>query len=311
MKILVASSMYPDALERLRTRHDVVSALNATEDELCARISDREALIFRSGVHITEKVMSCAPDLALLIRAGSGLDNLDLDYARRRSIELFRIPEPSAQAVAELAFGLMLTLARQIRVADEQLRQGHWTKQTTAGYLLRGKVLGIIGVGNIGSRVAELGMAWGMETLGHKRVMSPEHTERLRRKGIQLTTFEEVLRRADFVSLHVPLKESTHHLVGAEALGLMKPGAFLVNMARGGVVDERALHEALLRGGPPAGAGLDVHESEGEGRISPLAGLPNVVLTPHIGATTVDTQREIGERILEIVGTFATRRSGT
>ncbi len=164
-KILIASSICAEALEELRSAYDVVCAINGTEAELCAAISDREILWFRSGVDINENVLAAAPHLKLLIRAGSGLDNLDWEYARGRGMELFRIPEPGAQAVAELAFGMMIGLARQIRFNDAQLRQGHWTKQKTTGYVLRGKVLGIVGAGNIGSRVGQMGHAWGMPSV--------------------------------------------------------------------------------------------------------------------------------------------------
>ncbi len=301
MNILIASSICPDAIERLRQRNDVVCAYNASEEELRWLVQDREVLVFRSGVQITADVMACGPDLKLLIRAGSGLDNLDVDYASGRGIKLVRILGPGAQAVAELAFGLMLTLAREILVADRQLRQGHWTKHVRTGYLLRGKVLGIVGTGNIGSRLGEMGAAWGMQAIGCVENPSSTVAASLREKGIRLSDYEEVLAEADFVSIHCPLKPSTSNLIGAEAFALMKPSAFLINMARGGVVDEQALLHALHHERRPAGAALDVHQEEGEGKISPLASLPNVVLTPHIGATAVDTQREIGRRIIDAV----------
>ncbi len=304
MKILIASSVCPDAIEELRHHHDVACAFNASEDELKRVVKDRDILVFRSGVQITAAVMESAPNLQLLIRAGSGLDNLDVDYAANRGIQLIRVPQPGARAVAELTFGLMLALARQILVADRQLRAGHWTKSETTGYLLRGKVLGVVGVGNIGTCVAEMGRAWGMEVIGCVENPSPTIAEQLSQRGIRLADLQEVLTSADFVSIHVPLTDSTRNLIGAAALSSMKPGGFLVNMARGGVVDERALLEALSQGRQPAGAALDVHQAEGEGKISPLASLPNVVLTPHIGATTVDTQREIGQRIIETVQAF-------
>ena len=304
MNILIASSVCSDAITQLRKQHDVRLAVNAAEDELRSAVVDRDVLVFRSGVQITADVMARAPQLKLLIRAGSGLDNLDVDYARQRGIKLIRIPGPGAQAVSELAFGLMLALARQILVADKELRSGHWTKHIRTGYVLRGKTLGIVGAGNIGSRLGEMGSAWGMTAVGCVEHPCPAVAESLRAKGIRLTTFEEVLTESDFVSVHCPLKASTRKLIGKQALALMKPTAFLINMARGGIVDEQALLHALLHEGKPAGAALDVHEQEGERKVSPLASLPNVVLTPHIGATTVDTQREIGERILAAVESF-------
>lgn len=304
MKILVATQIHSDALETLRAQHDVICAFNGSKEVLQSKIVDREALIFRSGVQITADVMACAPDLRLLIRGGSGMDNVDLDYVRKNGIHLVRVPGPGAKAVAEMTFGLMLALARNILPADRLLREGHWTKHEMTGYQLRGKTLGIIGAGNIGSRTGELGVAWGMNVIGCVEHPTTAIAERLAAKGMRLVECDDVLVESDFVALHVPLKESTRGLIDARALSLMKPGAYLVNMARGGVVDEAALLEAL-QAGRLRGAALDVHEQEGEGKISPLAGLSNVVLTPHIGAGTYDSQSEIGEIILQTVKQFS------
>lgn len=304
MKILVATPIHSETLEKLKVQHDVICAFNGSKEVLQAKIVDREALIFRSGVQITGEVMECAPNLRLLIRGGSGVDNIDLDYVRDHGIHLVRVPGPGAKAVAEMTFGLMLVLARNILRSDRLLRQGRWTKHEMTGYQLRGKTLGIVGAGNIGSKTGELGVAWEMNVIGCVERPTPAIAERLAAKGIRLTDFDEVLTAADFLSLHVPLKESTYRLIDADALARMKPGAYLVNMARGGVVDEAALYKALVDS-HLRGAALDVHEQEGEGKISPLAALPNVVLTPHIGAGTYDSQSEIGDIIMETVTRFA------
>jgi phosphoglycerate dehydrogenase-like enzyme len=305
MKILIASSICPQALDAMGREHDVVCAVNASEEDLCAAIADRDVLVFRSGVQISRKVMSSAPDLKLLVRAGSGLDNLDVEYAQQRNIQLVRIPEPGAQAVAELAFGMMINLARQIRINDCELRKGHWTKQKTTGYVLANKVLGIVGAGNIGSRVGQMGVAWGMRAIGCVENESANDVDALTEKGIRVASLKEVVKAADFLSIHVPKTDSTRNLVNARVLSWMKPTSFLINMARGGIVDENALYNALQNGQGPAGAALDVHEREGEGKISPLAALPNVLLTPHIGATTVDTMHEIGQRVIKTLDSFA------
>ncbi len=304
MRVLVASSVYPEALERMRADHDVVCRINASQDELRAAIADREVLVFRSGVTIDADVMSQAPDLKLLIRAGSGLDNLDLPYAESRGIRLFRIPEPGARAVAELGFALMLNLARQVGLADSLLRKGRWAKNDIVGYLLAGKTLGIVGAGNIGSLVGRLGAAWDMRVTACVMRPSPDRASEFAHQGMELMDFDGVLASADFLSINVPKDKSTLKLIDARALSRMRPGGFLINLSRGGVVDESALL-AALESGHLRGAGLDVHENEGEGKISPLAGLPNVILTPHIGANTVDSQRAIGERILEILSAQA------
>jgi D-3-phosphoglycerate dehydrogenase / 2-oxoglutarate reductase len=304
MKILIVSSIDQTALETLRAHHDVICAFNADAATLASHIQDREVLIFRSGVSITADVMAKAPALKLLIRAGSGIDNVDMEYIQQRGITFTRIPEPSAQAVAEMSFALMLALARNVREADLLTRQGHWAKNQLSGYLLSGKVLGIVGTGNIGSRVGQLGAAWGMQPIGCVEFPSAGAVAHLHEKGIRLTDFAEVISTADFVSIHVPFQASTRNLINAHALSSMKPGAFLINLARGGVVDEQALYAELTTTGRLRGAALDVHQEEGEGKISPLAGLPNVILTPHIGANTVDTQREIGRRIVAILNDF-------
>jgi phosphoglycerate dehydrogenase-like enzyme len=307
-RVLIASSIDADALATLCRQHDVVTAIDAPKEVLSSAIRDREILIFRSGVNITAEVMANAPDLKLLIRGGSGLDNIDLDYARDHGIHLERIPGPGAQAVAEMAFGLMLALARNILVADRLLRQGRWTKYEMGGYLLRGKTLGIVGLGNIGTRVAKLGLAWGMQPIGCVEHPSSQRAADSQARGIRLASMDEVLASADFVSIHVPLKSSTRYLFDADTLATVKPGAYLLNFARGGVVDEQALYHELTEGNRLRGVALDVHEHEGEGKISPLAGLPNVVLTPHIGAMAIDAQREIGERILQLVDEYTVEK---
>lgn len=310
MKILIASSIDPAAIQYLEKHHDVLCAFGASEDVLIEKISDREVLIFRSGVQITTEVMAAAPYLKLILRAGSGIDNIDLNYAIDRGFELIRIPGPGARAVAEMAFGFMIALARNVFVADKMTRQGRWMKQQMTGYLLKGKTLGIVGAGNIGTQTGSLGVAWGMNVIGCVERPTEEINHRLKAQGIHLTTLEEVLSQSDFVCLHVPLQESTRHLLNAETLALMKPGAYLVNLARGGVVDEQALFDALISGNL-AGAALDVHAQEGEGKISPLAGLDNVILTPHIGASAFDAQREIGEIIINAVERVTARQQSS
>ncbi|MEJ2195531.1 MAG: NAD(P)-dependent oxidoreductase [Ignavibacteriaceae bacterium] len=306
MNILIASSISKHAIEILNENHDVICAFNAPEDKLISLIKDRDVLIFRSGVQISAKVMNAAPNLRFLIRAGSGLDNLDYNYTQERGIELVRIPEPGAKAVAELSFAFMLALSRNLLYADKEWRQGHWVKSELKGYLLRGKVLGIIGAGNIGSLVGQMGSAWGMTVLGcvADNDYTPENEAFLGSKGIKLTAFEEVVSKADYLTIHVPLDENTRNLIDKRVLNLMKSGSYLLSLARGGVVNEKDLLEVLEKGDRLRGVALDVHENEGEGKISPFASLPNVILTPHIGAQTIDSQREIGDRVLETVEQF-------
>ena len=308
MNILCLSPIDESALERMRRDHRVTVAANGDHEHLESLVRDREVVIFRSGVSVSGEFIDDSPRLKLLIRAGSGLDNVDVERARERDIRLVRIPGPGAQAVAELTFALMLSVARNVTLADRLLRQGHWPKKELGGPLLQGKTLGIVGAGNIGSRVGDLGAAWGMRVLGCVENPTVECRAALADRRIELADLDEVVANADFLTVHVPLTGKTRHLIDADRLAHMKPGAILVNTARGGVVDEAALREVLLDGSRLRGAALDVHGREGEGTHSPLADLPNVVLTPHIGAMAIDSQREIGERILRLLDAFTAGR---
>jgi D-3-phosphoglycerate dehydrogenase / 2-oxoglutarate reductase len=307
MNILIASSIDPDTINELENHNTVMRAFDAPPDQLIAAIQGCEVLIFRSGVKISREVLQASPDLQLIIRAGSGVDNIDMEYVYQSKLELVRIPEPGARAVAEMSFALMLALSRNIFLADRMTKQGHWIKHEIEGYLLKKKILGIIGAGNIGSTVGQMGVDWGMEVIGCVEHPSRARADELKDKGIRLASFEEVISRSDYVSIHVPLKDSTRNLINADVLRQMKPGIYLINLARGGVVDEEALLQAMSNGGPVRGAALDVHKQEGEGKVSPLASLPNVILTPHIGAMTIDTQREIGRRIIETVNKYVAK----
>jgi D-3-phosphoglycerate dehydrogenase / 2-oxoglutarate reductase len=303
MKILIASKIYADSIEKLKENHEVICAFGADKETLKSAIQGCDILIFRSGVDISADVMAASSNLKLLLRAGSGVDNLDMDYVNQRGLKLVRIPGPGAKAVAELTFAMLLALARNLVVADQLTKQGHWAKNELTGYLLTGKTLGVVGAGNIGTMVGHLGTAWGMKVLGCVEHVDLERVNVYEHAGIHLTTCAELMAEADFISVHVPLKPATRNFINKDILALAKPSAYLANLARGGVVDEEALYQALVEG-RLAGAALDVHKAEGEGKVSPLAQLKNVILTPHIGASTYDSQMEIGEIVLNNVEAF-------
>ena len=290
MKILLASSIDPAAMAELERRHDVVRAIGAPPDELAELVRDREAVVVRSGANISAAVLDQAPNLALVVRAGSGLDNIDVDHARRCGVQVVRVPGSSAQPVAEMTFGLLLAVVRKVALADRLLREGHWPKPQLGGPLLAGKTLGIVGAGRIGSRVGAMGTAWGMRALGCVDRPGPAIAASLAEQGITLTDFGTVVAEADFLCLHLPLDDKTRHIVNAGVLARMKPGSFPSSLT---TTDGNVL-----------GAALDVHEVEGEGVRSPLAALPNVVLTPHIGAMAWDSQRLIGERVVELLAAY-------
>jgi phosphoglycerate dehydrogenase-like enzyme len=310
MKILIASSINKTAIDKLKEKNNVVCAFNAPEETLISEILDTEILIFRSGVKISTEVLKHGSNLKLLIRAGSGLDNLDINYVNERGLQLIRIPQPGAKAVAELSFAFMLALSRDLLKADSLIRKGRFAKSELNGYLLTGKTLGIIGCGNIGSRLGMMGAAWGMNAIGcvHELDYSDEYSNQMRKLGIRITSFDEVITTSDYISIHVPLDNSTRGLINEQVMNNMKPGSYIMNLARGGVVDEQALYNALTKGNRLRGAATDVHVNEGEGKISPLAELPNVILTPHIGAQTVDSQKEIGEIIVATVNDFLIKK---
>lgn len=304
MNILLASPIHPEAIESLQQHHDVACAFGASEEALGKLAQDREALVFRSGVTISAEVIGRAPRLRLMVRAGSGLDNIDVEVARSRGVRVVRIPGPSAQAVAEFTFGLILSVARNVALGDRHIRKRSWPKPELGGPLLAGRTLGIVGVGNIGGRVGELAAAWGLRAIGCVARPSPERAAALQKRGIILADLGTVLAEADTLTLHVPLDESTYHMIDASSLARMKQGSYLINTARGGVVDEQALYVELTEHGRLRGAALDVHEHEGEGTLPPFAQLPNVVLTPHIAGMALESQEAIGRRVVELVGAF-------
>jgi phosphoglycerate dehydrogenase-like enzyme len=309
MNILIVSPIDPDAVKILSQQNHVEDVSRVSTEKMNTLLLDCEALVFRSGIDISAEFMERAPKLKLLVRAGSGIDNIDMAYVRKRGLELARIPEPGAQAVAEMAFAFMLTMSRNLFEADRSMRQGHWIKYELESYLLKNKTLGILGVGNIGSRVGEMGVAWGMKVIGCIEHLSKERKQELEYKEIHLMEIDQVVADADYLSIHVPLKDSTRDLIDAQLLSKMKAGSYLINLARGGIVDESALLKEMTNGERIRGAALDVHKQEGAGHISPLADLPNVILTPHIGAMAIDAQREIGRRVVEIINRFKAENS--
>jgi phosphoglycerate dehydrogenase-like enzyme len=309
MKIILLSSISPETLAQLESSHDVVSAIGRAPEEIRELAADREVLVVRSGAQVDKELFEAAPDLKLVIRGGSGFDNIDIGAARLAGVRVTRIPGPSAHAVGELTFALMLGVARNVALADRGVRKGHWPKPDLGGNLLSGKTLGIVGAGNIGGRVGELGAGWDMHVIGCVAPSSPDPTERLAARRITAESFETVVAEADYVSIHTPLTDAPHPdatrgMFGADVLARMKPGAYLINTARGGIVDEEALYDALTREGGLRGAALDVHGREGEGIVPRLAELDNIVLTPHIGAMAFESQQQIGDRIQTFIDAY-------
>ena len=268
-------------------------AAQVFESKTLEALPESDALIVRGRTKVTAEVIrSAGLRLKVVGRAGVGVDNIDLEAARARGLTVVNAPEAATVAVAELTLGMMLALARQIPLADAGMRRAEWRKSELHGSELSGKTLGIIGVGRIGAAVASRAAAFGMRVLGHDPLLSDSE---LQRRGTEPFSFDGLLRESDYICLHLPLTSETRGLIGRETLKKVKPGARLISAARGGIVDEAAVLEAL-EAGQLAGVALDVFAEEPPGEL-PLRQHPNVVLTPHIGAQTREAQSKAAKDI--------------
>lgn len=271
-----------------------------SEEELCKEIEDYEVLIVRSATRVTRRVVEAGKKLKIVARAGVGIDNIDVKAAEERGIKVVYAPEASKTAVAELVIGLMLCWARKIPQAYKELKEGRWEREKFMGTELKGKTLGVVGVGRIGGEVALKALALGMRVLGYDLV----RREEMEKAGVEYVDLPTLLREADFVSVHVPLTTQTEKMIGEKELSLMKPTAVLINTSRGKIVDEKALVKALKEK-KIAGACLDVFEEEPT-RNFELLSLEQVIPTPHLGASTIESQRNIAlilsQKLRELMG---------
>lgn len=301
MKVVISELIWTPALEPLRAAAEVVYAqdLWRRPDELRAQLADADALIVRNQTKVTDELLAAAPGLKVVGRLGVGLDNIDLAAAHGRGAQVVFARSSNAVAVAEYVFAAMFAAARRLAEATADTRAGGWDRQRFTGGELYGKTLGIVGLGDIGGRLARRAQAFGMQTMAADPQVN-ESSLVVAEFGVRLVSLETLLAEADFVSLHVPLVPATKQLINAERLALMKPGAWLINTARGGVVDEEAL-AAALRAGRPAGAALDVRASEPPGPADPLAALPNVILSPHTAGITEESNQRTATMIVEDV----------
>jgi len=260
--------------------------------DLAAAVKDADGLVVRSAVQVDDALMAAAPKLRVIGRAGVGVDNIDAEAATRRGIVVMNTPGANAVAVAELTLGLMVALARQVPRANETMHGGKWEKKSLQGVELRGKKLGILGLGRIGLEVARRARSFGMELVGHDPFVSASIA---RENAIRLASAEELFAEADYLTLHVGLTPQTLGIINATTLATMKKGVRIVNCARGELVVEKDLAEAL-KSGQVGGAALDVFEKEPP-KESPFFGLPNVILTPHIAGSTAEAQEAVGVQI--------------
>lgn len=287
-KILVADDLSEEGLEILRECADVTVRKGMAEEELRSELAPYHALVVRSATKVTARSLECADNLAVIGRAGIGVDNIDVAAATQRGIVVMNTPEAGAVTTGEHAIALMLSMARNIAGADASIRAGKWEKSKFTGVEIRDKVLGVLGLGRIGTVVARRGVGLAMEVLAYDPAISQANAP----ENVRVVELDELLPKVDFLSVHVPLINATRHLINADFLAQMKPGSRLVHAARGGIVEEEALCDAL-DSSHLAGAALDVFEQEPLAEDSRLRRTPNLVLTPHLGASTKEAKRNV------------------
>lgn len=301
-KVLVCDSIDQagiDSMKRAGLNVDYKPEIKSAE--LVSSVKDYDVIIVRSRTKITKEIIDSAASAKIIARVGVGLDNVDVKAAEAKKIKVINAPEAASIAVAELAIGLMISLARSIPRADAEGKRGNWIKKELMGTQLSGKYLGIVGVGNIGRNIGRMAKALRMNLIGYDPY--PINPEFIKETGLIVTDLNTLLESADFITCHVPATPETKHMFNAERFAKMKPTAYLVNTSRGEIIDENALYEAL-KSGRIAGAALDVFEVEPPSNKQ-LLELPNLVCTPHIGAQTREAQElastVIAEKVIQIL----------
>jgi D-3-phosphoglycerate dehydrogenase len=305
MKVLICDPVAPETIQALQDEGiEVDNRPDITPDELLRDAADYDAMVVRSRTKIPKEVIDAASNLKIVVRGGVGLDNIDVPYAKEKGIEVRNTPRASSNSVAELALGYMLALARRIPQASMSMTAGEWKKKQLKGSEIAGKTLGLIGFGNIGRSLSAKASALGMNVFFHD-VITPSDPGEARQVSL-----DRVLAESDFISLHVPKIPATTNMLNAEAFAKMKDGVYIVNCARGGIVDEDALADALI-GGKVAGAALDVFLDEkvqpGNARLFAIKdgnGFNKVIGSPHIGAGTVEGQSRVGGEVADILIQF-------
>ncbi|GJM44817.1 MAG: hypothetical protein DHS20C21_16590 [Gemmatimonadota bacterium] len=297
-RIVILDPISDDAAKRLadETGWAVEKRLGLSPDEVPANVEDADVLIVRSSTKLTAEVIQAARRLKVIGRAGIGVDNIDMEAASEREIRVINTPGATTTSVAELTLGAMLSLARWIHAGDASVHAGEWNRSQFQGFELKGKLLGIIGMGRIGREVARLAQAFGMRVVAHDPFLPGKSVG-----GVPLETMDNVLSRADFVSLHVPLDDESKGLLGRDELEKMKRGAYLLNFGRGGLVDEEVLADLLDRG-HLAGCALDTYATEPPGAtIDRLRDHKRSLLLPHLGAQTREGQIRVGMELVDAV----------
>jgi D-3-phosphoglycerate dehydrogenase len=297
-KILVSDAIAKAGVELLQKEGHEVVVQKMTPEELVAAIPTYDAIIVRSATKVTADVINAGTNLKIIGRAGVGLDNVDKKAADEKNIKVVNTPAATSISVAELAIGHMLAASRWIGFGTSTMKEGKWEKKVMEGVELYGKTLGLIGIGKIGVETAKRAVAFGMKVIAYDPyVKDPGHPD------IKLVSKDELVANSDFISLHIPLTPETKGILGVAEFEKAKKGLVVVNCARGGVVDEEALYDAL-KSGKVFAAGIDVFEKEPPDNTHKLATLPNVALTPHIGAATGEGQLRAGIQLAEKIAEF-------
>lgn len=301
MKVLVSDNLADSGIERLRSvpELDVVVNTTLTPEKLVGIIKDYHALVIRSATKVTADVINAADNLLVIARAGIGLDNVDIEAASKRGIVVMNTPDGNVITTAEHAVAMMLAMTRNIPQAASSLRTGKWEKKRFTGREVYNKVLGIIGIGRIGRVVADRARGLRMNVIAYDPYISIEALEKLGIRGVSL---DELFARSDYITVHTPMTRETRNIIDAEAFSRMKKGVFIINCARGGIVNETDLHEAI-RSGIVAGAALDVFSQEPP-MDNPLLNLEQVIATPHLGASTDEAQENVAIAVAEQVIDF-------
>lgn len=302
LKVLVCDPIDLEGVELLRKfGFEIFVEPEISKEDLKNKVAECHVLIVRSRTKVTKEIIDAGKNLKIIARAGAGIDNIDVEYAEKKGIRVICAPEAVATAVAELTIGLIISLARQIPKADHAMKEGKWIKGEIEGWELQGKTIGIVGFGRIGQKVARLAKAFGMKIMVCELNNASERL--LKELDAEIVPLEEILRKSDIITLHVPLTQQTYHMIGEKEIEQMKNGIYIINTSRGPVIDEKALFEAL-KTGKIAGAALDVYEKEPPNDFS-LMKLPNVICTPHIGAQTMEAQKYasiiVAQKIISII----------
>lgn len=295
-KVVVAESLAATGIEALAHDYEVVDASGWERPRLLEALEDAAGLVVRSSTKVDAELLAAAPHLRVIGRAGIGVDNIDVPSATERGILVVNAPQANTISAAEHALALLLAQARRIPEADAKTRSGIWDRKSFQGVELYGKILGVVGLGRIGTLVATRANAFGMKVIAYDPFVADD---RARRSGVELVELDDLLAKSDFITIHLPLTPETEGLLAKDALARCKPGVRIVNTSRGGIVDEEALADAL-RSGHVAGAALDVFVNEPL-TSSPLFELPQAVLTPHLGASTLEAQDKAGVQVAEAV----------